>query len=71
MLIKAAFPKITVLTGSSAQALAPVLVIVILSMMLLPLPPFLLDSLFTFNIAVSVLVLLAAMRIKSFKDFTF
>jgi flagellar biosynthesis protein FlhA len=69
MLIKAAFPKITFLTGSSAQALAPVLVIVILAMMLLPLPPFLLDSLFTFNIAVSVLVLLAAMRIKSFKDF--
>jgi flagellar biosynthesis protein FlhA len=69
MLIKAAFPKITVLTGSSAQALAPFLVIVILAMMLLPLPPFLLDSLFTFNIAVSVLVLLAAMRIKSFKDF--
>ncbi|MFZ9070817.1 MAG: flagellar biosynthesis protein FlhA [Burkholderiaceae bacterium] len=69
MLIKAAFPKITVLTGSSAQAVAPFLVIVILAMMLLPLPPFLLDSLFTFNIAVSVLVLLAAMRIKSFKDF--
>jgi flagellar biosynthesis protein FlhA len=69
MLIKTAFPKITVLTGSSAQALAPFLVIVILAMMLLPLPPFLLDSLFTFNIAVSVLVLLAAMRIKSFKDF--
>ena len=69
MLIKAAFPKITVLTGSSAQALAPFLVIVILAMMLLPLPPFLLDALFTFNIAVSVLVLLAAMRIKSFKDF--
>lgn len=69
MLIKAAFPKITVLTGSSAQAVAPLLVIVILAMMLLPLPPFLLDSLFTFNIAVSVLVLLAAMRIKSFKDF--
>lgn len=69
MLIKAAFPKITVLTGSSAQVLAPFLVIVILAMMLLPLPPFLLDSLFTFNIAVSVLVLLAAMRIKSFKDF--
>ncbi len=69
MLIKAAFPKITVLTGGSAQALAPFLVIVILAMMLLPLPPFLLDALFTFNIAVSVLVLLAAMRIKSFKDF--
>ncbi len=69
MLIKAAFPKITVLTGSSAQAVAPFLVIVMLAMMLLPLPPFLLDALFTFNIAVSVLVLLAAMRIKSFKDF--
>jgi APA family basic amino acid/polyamine antiporter len=38
-------------------------------MMLVPLPPFLLDTLFTFNIAVSIIVLVSAINIKSFKDF--
>jgi flagellar biosynthesis protein FlhA len=37
--------------------------------MLVPLPPFALDLLFTFNIAASIMVLLAAMQIKSFADF--
>jgi flagellar biosynthesis protein FlhA len=41
----------------------------ILAMMLVPLPPFALDLLFTFNIAISIMVLLAAMQIKSFADF--
>ncbi len=40
---------------------APVLVIMILAMMVLPLPPFLLDLLFTFNIAMAMLVLLIAL----------
>ena len=39
----------------------PVLILLILSMMVLPLPPFLLDLLFTFNIALSIMVLLVAM----------
>lgn len=44
------------------QVLAgPVLILLILSMMVLPLPPFILDLLFTFNIALSVMVLLVAM----------
>jgi len=44
------------------QVLAgPVLIIMILSMMVLPLPPFILDLLFTFNIALSIMVLLVAM----------
>ena len=43
------------------QMLAPLLIILILSMMVLPLPPFVLDVFFTFNIAVSVMVLLVAM----------
>ena len=43
------------------QMLAPVLIIFILSMMVLPLPPFVLDVFFTFNIAISVMVLLVAM----------
>lgn len=38
----------------------PILVVLILGMMILPLPPILLDLLFTFNIAASILVLLAA-----------
>lgn len=39
----------------------PVLILMILSMMVLPLPPFVLDLLFTFNIALSIMVLLVAM----------
>ncbi|MEE3662519.1 flagellar biosynthesis protein FlhA [Brenneria sp. g21c3] len=39
----------------------PVLILLILSMMVLPLPPFVLDLLFTFNIALSIMVLLVAM----------
>lgn len=37
---------------------APILVVVILAMMMMPLPTFVLDLLFTFNIAVSLLVLM-------------
>ncbi len=43
------------------QMLAPLLIVLILSMMVLPLPVFLLDVFFTFNIALSVMVLLVAM----------
>lgn len=44
------------------QVLAgPVLIMMILSMMVLPLPAFILDLLFTFNIALSIMVLLVAM----------
>ncbi len=39
---------------------APILLMVMLSMMVVPLPPFLLDTLFTFNISLALLVLLAA-----------
>ncbi|WP_409307254.1 flagellar biosynthesis protein FlhA [Pectobacterium sp. B1J-3] len=52
----------TNLKGSQWQILAgPVLILLILSMMVLPLPPFVLDLLFTFNIALSIMVLLVAM----------
>ncbi|MFZ9346896.1 MAG: FHIPEP family type III secretion protein, partial [Burkholderiaceae bacterium] len=57
------------LPGFSSQAVAPAVVMAILAMMLVPLPPVILDLLFTFNIAASIMVLLAAMQIKSFKDF--
>ena len=38
----------------------PLLVLVLLAMMILPLPPLLLDILFTFTIALSLVVLLVA-----------
>ena len=50
------------MTGLQWQRLAaPVLVVMILAMMILPLPPFLLDMLFTFNIALSMIVLLISL----------
>jgi len=55
--------------GFSSQAVAPAIVLAVLAMMLVPLPPAALDALFTSNIAASIMVLLAAMQIKSFKDF--
>ena len=47
----------------------PILIIMILGMMILPLPPFLLDLLFTFNIALSVMVLLVGMYTTKPLDF--
>ena len=52
------------------QALAPLLIVLILSMMVLPLPPFALDVFFTFNIAISVMVLLVAMYTMKPLDFS-
>ncbi len=40
---------------------APLLVVMVLGMMILPLPPFLLDLLFTFNIALAMIVLLISL----------
>jgi flagellar biosynthesis protein FlhA len=48
---------------------APVLIVMILAMMVLPLPPFLLDILFTFNISLSVMVLLVSMNTTKPLDF--
>ena len=45
------------------QMAGPVLILLILAMMVLPLPPFALDLLFTFNIAISVIVMLVAMNV--------
>ncbi|MFL9902969.1 flagellar biosynthesis protein FlhA [Paraburkholderia fungorum] len=58
------------LSGTNLRALAgPVLICMILGMMILPLPPFLLDLLFTFNIALSVMVLLVSMYTMKPLDF--
>ena len=47
----------------------PVLIIMILAMMVLPLPPFILDFLFTFNIAVSIIVLMVSLYTRNPLDF--
>src|SRR5690554_4497550 len=47
----------------------PVLILMVLAMMVLPLPPFLLDLLFTFNISLSVMILLVAMFTRKPLDF--
>lgn len=52
------------------QLMAPALVILILSMMVLPLPAFALDVFFTFNIAISIMVLMVAMYVKKPLDFS-
>ncbi|MDR0777759.1 MAG: flagellar biosynthesis protein FlhA [Azonexus sp.] len=52
------------------QLAAPMLIMMILAMMVLPLPAFVLDLLFTFNIAISVLVLLVAINTQKTLDFS-
>lgn len=53
----------------SAQLGIPILLLSILAMIILPLPPLLLDMLFTFNIAMAVLVLLVSVSARSPLDF--
>lgn len=48
---------------------APISVLVVLAMMMLPLPPFLLDVLFTFNIALSLIVALVVFNLLRPLDF--
>ena len=58
------------LAGNQIKGMAgPILIIMILGMMILPLPPFMLDLLFTFNIALSVMVLLVSMYTMKALDF--
>ncbi|WP_343187923.1 flagellar biosynthesis protein FlhA [Buchnera aphidicola (Periphyllus koelreuteriae)] len=48
----------------------PILITIILSMMILPLKPIFLDIFFTFNIFISIVVLLVSLDTKSILDFT-
>ncbi len=48
----------------------PVLIMLILAMMVLPLPAFLLDTLFTFNIVLSLMILLVAMFTQKTLEFS-
>ena len=50
------------MTGAGSRAIAaPIIIIMMLSMMILPLPSFALDIFFSFNIALSVIVLLTSL----------
>ncbi|UUX97006.1 flagellar biosynthesis protein FlhA [Aquabacterium sp. J223] len=49
--------------------LAPVFIVMVLAMMVLPLPPFALDLLFTFNIALALMVMLVAAHMVRPLDF--
>ncbi|MBI5909853.1 MAG: flagellar biosynthesis protein FlhA [Betaproteobacteria bacterium] len=55
--------NLRLLLGSAGlrAAAVPMLIIMILTMMILPVPPFLLDLLFTFNIALAIIVLLVSL----------
>jgi flagellar biosynthesis protein FlhA len=55
--------------GQLKMMAGPVLIIMIMAMMILPLPPFVLDLFFTFNIALSIMVLLVAMFTQKPLDF--
>jgi flagellar biosynthesis protein FlhA len=52
------------------QMAGPLLIILILGMMVLPLPPIALDLLFTFNIAISMMVMLVALYVFKPLDFS-
>ncbi len=49
---------------------APLMLLAVLAMVILPLPPFLLDLFFTFNISISLVVLLACVYVKRPLDFS-
>src|SRR3954471_11890305 len=53
-----------------SQLAGPILVVLILAMMVLPLPPIILDLLFTFNISVSLVVVLMAVYVNKPLDFS-
>lgn len=56
--------------GRRAYLAIPMLILSVLAMIILPLPPQLLDILFTFNIALAILVLLVSVSAKSPLDFS-
>jgi flagellar biosynthesis protein FlhA len=55
--------------GRAKLLAGPVLILLVLSMMILPLPPLALDLFFTFNIALAVMVLLVAMFTRDTLEF--
>ena len=65
--------KLQTWLGPNAKAvrsiMAPLVVVMILAMMVLPLPPFALDLLFTFNIAMALMVMMVAANLVRPLDF--
>jgi len=62
--------RLSLVSGVNGRSLAaPLLILMILGMMVLPLPAFLLDMMFTFNIALSVMVLLVSIHTLKPLDF--
>ena len=55
--------------GAIKALMAPVFIVMVLSMMVLPLPPFMLDLLFTFNIAMALMVMMVASQMIRPLDF--
>jgi len=55
--------------GAIKALMAPVFIVMVLSMMVLPLPPFALDLLFTFNIAMALMVMMVAAQMVRPLDF--
>ena len=53
----------------SRNVAAPAIIILLLAMMILPLPAVILDVLFSFNIAISIMVLLIGLQTKKALDF--
>ncbi|OGU23835.1 MAG: flagellar biosynthesis protein FlhA [Hydrogenophilales bacterium RIFOXYD1_FULL_62_11] len=62
------FSRLFNATNARSMA-APIFIVLILAMLVLPLPTFLLDILFTFNIALSIMVLLVSLSTKKALDF--
>lgn len=61
----------TLFSGTSRSFIAiPILILSLLAMIILPLPAFLLDGFFTFNIVLSMMVLLVALSIRRPLDFS-
>ncbi|MBU1223930.1 MAG: flagellar biosynthesis protein FlhA [Gammaproteobacteria bacterium] len=57
-------------SGANARSMAaPIFIVLVLAMLVLPLPPFALDMLFTFNIALSIMVLLVSLSTKKALEF--
>ncbi|MBN8488151.1 MAG: flagellar biosynthesis protein FlhA [Burkholderiales bacterium] len=66
-------PRLQALLGDNATVIkalmAPIFIVMVLAMMVLPLPPFALDLFFTFNIAMSLMVMLVAAQMIKPLDF--
>ncbi|EKT4487929.1 MULTISPECIES: flagellar biosynthesis protein FlhA [Shewanella] len=58
------------LTANKSHAMVPLLLLTLMAMIILPLPPWLLDVMFTFNIVLAIMVLLVSVSIRRPLDFS-